>query len=127
MTMDASISQLSSGSAMRMKRTMMEDYYFDLRIHAFSRFALPDTNPTQRELSKILEIQGCLSAVDMSKDPPLVVVLKMKAAAAADDNNNNTGTGVAWSMKEFITLPSHQYAMYSTNHEFTLWTVLCRV
>jgi hypothetical protein len=25
--MDASISQLSSGSAMRMKRTMMKDYY----------------------------------------------------------------------------------------------------
>lgn len=101
---------------------------FDLRTHAFSRFALPDTNPTQRELIKILEIQGCLSAVDMSKDPPLVVELKKKAAAAADDNNNNnTGTGVAWSVEESITLPSHQSAIYSTNYEFTLWTVLCRV
>ncbi len=63
----------------------------------------------------------------MSKDPPLVVVLKKKAAAAADDNNNNTRTGVAWSVEESITLPSHQYAMFSTNYEFTLWTVLCRL
>jgi hypothetical protein len=78
-------------------------------------------------LIKILEIQGCLSAVDMSKDPPLVVVLKKKAAAAADDNNNNMGTGVAWSMEESITLPSHQYAMYSTNYELTLWTILFRI
>ncbi len=39
-----------------------------------------------------MEIQGCLTVVDMSKDPPLVGVLKKKGAIN-DDDDNNKGTG----------------------------------
>ncbi len=66
---------------------------FNLCTNAFSKFSVPEPGS---EVVKILELQGCLSAVDMSDlDSPIV----LKA--------DNTG---AW--RESITLPSHEVSEY---------------